>query len=229
MTNIFAKIIIARKTLLLILPLVLIPLILCVFSQHRAVLSASTVRPTITPRPTSKPTPTPTLTPTPTQSPVKVIYHAPPSPTIKWLDCGSGHLVTDLSQCNPQNNVSSNNQNNNSNTTGSSSDQTVTCVLSYGTYQESQSDCDQLKTNDQNLQQQRQQLQNSQPTQAPQPTTNYAAQNQQCKNNALQNYQAQQQPCGQYGGSSAYDACLQTAQNNYNNAVSACNSQYPTN
>lgn len=108
---------------------------------------------------------------------------------------------------------------------------TVSCVLSWGTFQITQTECDQEKAIDA----QSQNTQNTQyyyPTYAtptPLPTIDYSYQNSQCKQNALNTYQAAQQyAMGMYGGgSSAGAALIKIAQAQYIQAVTQCDAQYP--
>ncbi len=113
--------------------------------------------------------------------------------------------------------------------TGSSAQPLVTCTLSYGTYQLTQSSCDSFKSSDKPYIP----SSNTQAVVTPDPViqqqNNNSELNQECKTDAALTFNNQKQQCINLYGmqSSTGPACIQISQGYYDQAVITCNSQYP--
>lgn len=134
-------------------------------------------------------------------------------------------------------------QNSNSNGSSYTIEPTVTCVLSYGTYQLTQTECDSAKQQDTTYvhcqtstgnylltpQECATALQNDSQntnTSTIQQNNNGNLYNQ-CVSTVQYNYNQNIQSCNQYGGTSAYDACMTIYQQQEQQAISNCGAEYP--
>lgn len=257
----------SQKTIVWIIPVVLIVLIILDTNNKLTDVLGLSTKMTQTqtadqPSPTTIITDTPTETPSPTtyQEQVQQQTYQPPAQNTQsvgenTIDCvgpDGKHLRVTQKDCDSFNNawkptqaqVQQNTENNNNGSL-------ITCVLWWGNYQTTQSNCDSLKKDYAQSQQQfiqTQQQENSQqqaqlsqpaqipwqmnptPTQIPQQNNN-AYLNSQCQSQATNTYNtAQQNALGMYGGqSSASQAIISIAQQQYTQDLATCNSEYPTN
>jgi len=194
------------------------------------------------------PTITPLETPTDTPTPIPQVYQPPADPPVLCnIDpkCGGGTTPLKQSECNnstccqignkwifykDKNQCILDQKAYNGNNTSNSNSGLILCVKSFGTFWDTQSDCDSTpntapaQTNSQSNTQVP--TATPQPTQQPQPVDATAYNN--CRSNAQNTYNQQQQSCMvQYGGGSgAGQACIQIAQQNEQQALNNCNS-YP--
>jgi hypothetical protein len=205
--------------------------------QHGGVKGANIVLPTL--EPTEIPTDTPT--------PIPQVYQPPVDPPVLCnidAKCGGGTTPLKQSECNnstccqignkwifyknksqciqDQNAYNGNNTNN-------SKSGLILCVKSFGSFWDTQSDCD--STPNTAPAQPNSQSNTPVPTTAPQPTqqpqpVDATAYNN-CVSNVQNTYNQQQQGCmAQYGGQGTGQACIQIAQQNEQQALNSCNS-YP--